>query len=402
MPTALTDPAADAAALLRRLGFAILMIVVPVAALFARRGVVVLAPLGIILLVIASVLDRMTRPAGATLRRIMTSGVGLSAGLVVLWCGLSLLWTPFLAEASERLFNIIGIVALTIAGTLALPDRMRSANLYLLPVGVAAAALAGIVAIGLQMGEPMDEDGQNLERGLIVLALMLWPALAWLVSRGRRLEGGVLAALVAIGALLAPHPMPLQGLLIGAVAFGLTSLRPALGVKATSWTMAGLLLLAPLIPFVLPPLLRVFLQNGTDVLASLEVWRIIILDEPIRLVTGHGFETALRDRLLGRLPDQTPSTLLFQSWYELGLVGVVAGAVALADGSARAGRDYPPLVPGMMASFASAYGFACLGIIGTAQIWWLTAVAVVVLLFAAVERGQFRTTRPKAFIRGSR
>jgi hypothetical protein len=401
MPTALTDPAADAAALLRRLGFAILMLALPVAALFARRGVVILAPLGIILLIIASALDRTGRPAGPTLRRIASSRVGLSAGLVLFWCGLSLLWTPFLAEASERLFNIIGLMALTIAGILALPERMRSANLYLLPVGVAAAALAGIAAVGLQMGKPMDEDGQNLERGLIVLALALWPAVAWLVSRGRRLEGGLLVLVVAVAALLAPHPLPIQGLLIGAVAFAVTTLSPAFGVKAISLVMAGLLILAPLIPFVLPPLLRVVPANMTDVLASLEVWRNIILNEPARLVTGHGFETALRGRLIGQLPNEMPSTLLFESWYELGLVGVVAGAVALASGAARAGRDHPLLIPGMMAGFASTYGFAGLGI-GTAQIWWLTAVAVAALLFVAIERGQFRTTRPKAFIHGSR
>jgi hypothetical protein len=195
--------------------------------------------------------------------------------------------------------------------------------------------------------------------------------------------------------------LPLQGLLIGAVAFAVTSLSPPLGVKATAYAMAGLLLLAPIIPFVLAPLLRAFLGSEADLVASLEVWRNVILDEPARLVTGHGFETAVRNRLFGRLPNEVPSTLLFESWYELGLVGVVAGAVALTDGAARAGRDHPLLIPGMMAGFATAYGLACLGI-GTAQIWWLTSVAIVALLFAAIERGQFRTTRPKAFIRGGR
>ena len=47
------------------------------------------------------------------------------------WCALSLIWTPFLAEASERLFNIAGTVLMAVAGYLALPERMRSANLYI-------------------------------------------------------------------------------------------------------------------------------------------------------------------------------------------------------------------------------------------------------------------------------
>jgi hypothetical protein len=62
-----------------------------------------------------------------------------------------------------------------------------------------------------------------------------------------------------------------------------------------------------------------------------------------------------------------------------------------------AGRDHPPLVPGVMASFAAGFTLACLGI-GTAQMWWFTALVATVLIFAAAERGQFRTTRPKAII----
>jgi hypothetical protein len=49
----------------------------------------------------------------------------------------------------------------------------------------------------------------------------------------------------------------------------------------------------------------------------------------------------------------------------------------------------------VIAAFAAAFTLACLGI-GTAQMWWFTALAVLVLIFVAAERGQFRTTRPKA------
>jgi hypothetical protein len=28
--------------------------------------------------------------------------------------------------------------------------------------------------------------------------------------------------------------------------------------------------------------------------------------------------------------------------------------------------------------------------------WWFTSIAALILIFVAVERGQFRTTRPKA------
>jgi hypothetical protein len=30
--------------------------------------------------------------------------------------------------------------------------------------------------------------------------------------------------------------------------------------------------------------------------------------------------------------------------------------------------------------------------------WWFTALVVTILMFVAIERGQFRTTRPKAML----
>jgi len=37
---------------------------------------------------------------------------------------------------------------------------------------------------------------------------------------------------------------------------------------------------------------------------------------------------------------------------------------------------------------------ACLGV-GLTAIWWLSIIAIVIVVFVAVERGQFRTSRPK-------
>src|SRR3712207_9459744 len=77
------NPSADAAAMLRRLGFAILFFAVPLAALFTRRALVVMAPLAVILLVLASVLDGNARQAREKLTALATSTGGI-AGLVLL------------------------------------------------------------------------------------------------------------------------------------------------------------------------------------------------------------------------------------------------------------------------------------------------------------------------------
>jgi hypothetical protein len=325
------------------------------------------------------------------------SPAGIAGGVVLFWCALSLVWTPFPVEASERLLNIAVTIAMAMLGYLALPDRMRSADLYLIPVGVGIAAAVGsaVALFGVPLTRSPEVVQQNLDRGLTVLALLVWPAVSWLRSRGRHPEALAAGALVALAAVLGPQPNPAIALACGVLVFGLTVLSLRLGVRATAYVAAGLLALGPLIPFVLRPVAALALEPGHWLLRALRIWRSVVASEPERLITGHGFETALRGRIEGLLPINAPNTILFELWYELGVVGAFAAAAALFAAVTACGRRSPPLVPGMVAAFATAYAFACLGI-GTAQMWWFTALALVVLVFVSIERGQFRTTRPKA------
>lgn len=395
-PSSTVDPASDAAALLRRLGFGILMLLVPAAALVTRRGLIILAPIGIFLIVIAATLDATYRSVGSSFASLVRSRAARAGAVLLLWAALSLIWTPFPSPGSERLINIVATIGMAVAGYLAIPDRMRSANLYLIPLGVAFAAAFGIMIglFGSASQRGATEAGQNLDRGLTVLAVVVWPAIAWLRSRGRRAEALGIAVLVAIAVVIGPQPVPAVALTIGAVGFALTAVRRRFGVTATALVTAGLLALAPLLPFVLRPF-AASLVFGEPFRRTVAIWRNIIINEPVRLVTGHGFETALRGRFDGLLAVNAPSTLLFELWYELGIVGAWAGAFALYSGLLASDRNHPSLVPGIVAAFVTAFAFACLGI-GAAQIWWLTALAVVTLLFVATERGQFRTSRPKA------
>lgn len=395
--TQTANPSADAAAMLRRLGFAILFFAVPLAALFTRRALVVMAPLAVILLVLASVLDGSAKHAREKMLALATSTGGIAGLVLLFWAGLSLAWTPFLPEASERLFNIAGMILMGLGGYLAVPERMRAANLYLLPVGAGLAAVISI-PLALQGGSRFDPEGLSLERGMLMLALLIWPALAWLHSRGRNLEAVALALAVAVAALLTREGLPLYGLAAGALVFVLTAASPKLGPRLVGLVMAGLLLFAPLLPFLLKPLAAGFFGARAPVTASLEVWRQIVLNEPLRLLTGHGLETVLRGRYFGLIPRNAPSTLLFEIWYELGVVGAVAASLLLYRSVVGIQSHRATVAPGIMAAFACAYTLGCLGI-GTTQVWWFTALVVLVLIFVAIERGQFRTTRPKAILR---
>jgi len=393
-PTA--NPSTDAAALLRRLGFAILLFAIPLAALFTRRALVVMAPLAIALIAMAAFLDGSAKNPRQRIIDFVTSRAGIAGLVLLLWAMLSLVWTPFVPQASERLLNIIAMGLMALAGYLTLPERMRSANLYLLPVGVGLAAVIAVPML-LRDGGRLEPDGLGIERGMVVLVLMLWPALTWLHSRGRNLEAVALAVAVAVGAFLAADRLPFIGLAAGAFAFALSAASPQTGSRLIGLLMGLLLILAPALPFGLKPVASL-LGAGSSTMASLDIWQALVLKEPLRFLTGHGLETAWRGRLFGILPPAAPFSLLFEIWYELGLVGAASGAILLSQAAAGARGSRPILGPGIMASFASAFAFGACGV-GTAQLWWFTALMVLVLVFVAVERGQFRTKRPKAILR---
>ena len=398
MPRASTrtiDPALDAAALLRRVGFFGLFVILPVLAQVARRAAVILAPIAVVLLIIAGAIDRRQRPVALALRRLLTAPAFLAGMLVVFWSALSLAWTPFLGPANERLANLVATILLALAAYLVLPDRMRSANLYLLPLGITAGAIVAIIlgVFGAHIAPGAEDDGA-LDRGLVLLILLVWPAVGWLRSRHRDREATVVALLVAVALTVQPDATQIAALATGAVAFALTSFRPKLGTALTAWICAGLLAAAPLLPFLARPLTAAAFGALSPAALSLKSWQRVVTSEPVRLVTGHGFETALRGRLVGLVPVNAPTTALFEFWYELGIVGAFAAAFALFVAIRRAGDDAPALVPGAMACFASAFTVACLGV-GLTTVWWLATLALAIMVFVAVERGQFRTRRPK-------
>ena len=76
-PTTTVDPALDAAALLRRIGFFGLFVVLPVAAQVSRRATVVLAPIAVVLLITASAIDQHQRAVGPALKRLEAQKLAL-------------------------------------------------------------------------------------------------------------------------------------------------------------------------------------------------------------------------------------------------------------------------------------------------------------------------------------
>ncbi len=386
------DPAADAALLLRRIAFGTLALLLPIASLVSRRAAVVLAPIGVVLLVIAALIED-PRAFATMFRRSLLSLPALMLVGLVGWAVLSLVWSPYTVSATEKAANLVLAVLLGFLGNAALPERMRASNLNLAPLGAGVAgafALALIVVAALRHAEA---EAGSVERGISVILIMAWPALAWLLSRERGLSAVGLAVVVGLLSLTRFEDGEAVAMICGAVAFGAVSASREKASALIAAAIAGLMLLAPILPFLLIPIAARLPESG--IVQSLATWADVVSGAPIQLVTGHGLDTVLRGRLTGALPPATPTTLLFETWYELGLVGAGAAAFCLYVAIRAAGRMPSALAAGGVAAFTTAFALSALGF-ATLQPWWLMTLTAVVLMFGAIARGQYRTDRPVA------
>jgi len=136
------DPAAAAAGLILRLGIAILALAVPCGAVISRRLLFVLMPVGAALMLIGGLLQPCERGRLVAVRGLVFSPLVQAMAFLVLWAGFSLLWTPFPELAIERFLKTAGTVAVAAMAIAALPHQVKASNSNLLPIGVAAAAIA--------------------------------------------------------------------------------------------------------------------------------------------------------------------------------------------------------------------------------------------------------------------
>jgi hypothetical protein len=387
------DPAADAARLLLRLGIAVLALALPTLSLLSRRTVFIVFPIGALLTLIAALLrggvlglDRWRGP--------ILSAPGIAALFLIGWAALSLAWTPFRAEAGDHLLKAAGTALLAAAAAASLPRTTRSSDLYLVPIGVAAGAGLALV-LGLTQTAPAEPEMGPLARGIVTLMVLVWPALAALGARRHWGLAILLMLAVAAGAALIWSPMVLIALAAGAFAFAAarTELRQvarSLGVLA-----ALICVFAPLVPIAADALFALRGAESTETVDVFSAWAHVVTSDPARLMTGHGLDAAVRSLQAGFLSAAVPRGLLFEIWYDLGLLGALglAGLLFLCfDAAGRSGEGVGPALAGGLAAIFT------LAIVGqqTTQIWWLTLLAVAAVESTIVVRGEYRTKRPLA------
>lgn len=381
-----------------RLSIMLLFIISQLAPIVTRQTIYILLPIGAALLLLSASLAPQTRRLREIAALALTP-TALAAFFFVGWTGLSLAWTPFGAGPAERYAKSAATLALVAAACALLPTRTKTSNLNLLPIGTgaAAAALAAVAFLSASGGDqPADLDSNALQRAGLGLALAIWPALGALALRGRWVSAAIVALVSVAACLLARAPNVLPALLVGALVLALSFGKARRAGSLLAIVSAALILLAPLAPILLhfaaPERLPAFaapLENW-----GLETWGRIIANDGPRLLIGHGFGAAVFGVAGHYLYPDTPRSLLFQVWFDLGILGALGLAAVVARAFYVIGRTRPVLAPFLLGGLATGLTICVLGP-AAEQLWWLTLAGLDAIAFALVLKGQFRTRRPR-------
>lgn len=388
-------PAEAAGKLLIRLGLAALFLGLPCAGIFWHGAIYVLMPVGAILVLIGAFLDTLNH-AGRRLGEALLTPTGATALLVGLWAALSLIWTPFPAEAGVRFLQSSAAAILAGLAAIYLPQQTKTLDLNLLPAGLALTSVATIVLAYFDTpwffgGFAFDET--LFERALITAIVLVWPALGLLSLRENWIAAASLAVLVAVVALAGFAQIALLAMGAGAFVFATAMSGPSKTARVLAWLMASLFILSPLLPLLYELGLRLTGVAAGPASAPMLIWKDLVVSQWPRLITGHGYDFVHRGLNFGYLPAGTPTSLLFVLWYDFGLVGAAGFALLLFQLFRDAGRIPASAAPAVLAGLVSVLTIAILGI-ATSQIWWLTLIACDAIAFALLIKGADRGRRP--------
>lgn len=391
------DPAADAAAMLLRFGFAIFAIVTPSATLMSRWVIVVLVPIGAVLIILSTILrGDPFRVVKSLLASLMTIP-GLTAVFLAIWAIFSLVWAPNAAVAAPKIFKTLGVIALGLMAIKALPQKMRASNLHLVTIGVGLGAILILASVVLEaIGSPLLRfPSATPGRAAVLLSCLGWAAAAWMLIKNRRMIAAGLIALVFCVALFGQTGEAVLPIGVGMLVFALAWAVPERAGKLLAGFSAALVILAPMLAYLAKMLAKTFALAPSGVIATIGLWWDIAAVDPVKLMTGRGFDGTLAARDSGLVPPDAPSTLVSDVWFDLGLLGALGIGILVFHAFRAAGRFGLEVAPLALAGLASAFTFALVER-GATQTWWMNGMTVFAIVLLSVERGRYRTVRPRA------
>jgi hypothetical protein len=343
----------------------------------------------------------MLSPVRGFTRRIQQafwSPLSLTSVALLAWATLSLLWTPFPVEAVEHLFKLAGTALVVILALLSTRSHMRAADLYLFPIGVGLGMFA-ILAMALASHSGMGPYADRIDRCGIALVVLMWPAMAGLAARGRNGLARLLMILAAAFVFAIGASITATALFVGVLTLSFAISDAKRTAFDLSLAAAAIVVLSPLAPAIAPAAARWFFHAKLSSLAGpfppLAGAADILLREPLRLFTGHGIDTAIRGVEAGLITAPIPRVVLFEIWYELGVIGALLAAalgwLAFRAVGATGARVAPYLVAALACDLTLAFLSEDLS-----QMTWVTLLAVSAISAGAAVRSQYRTMRPSA------
>jgi hypothetical protein len=386
-----SDPAAAAAQLLFGLALVLLMIVTPVAEVFLHGPLYVLLPVGACILIVAG---RVAQARGdrPNFSAILRSPITWAAVFIFFWAGLSIIWTPFQDEAATRFFKALGTAVVAFLAIISLPSKTRPSNLYFLPIGLAIAACA---TIALTFIEPRmffqgdHPDATLAQRSVMSLMVLLWPALGALALREKWFLAIGLAAIVTAAALATYIQIALVGLALAAVVYAIAVSEAQRVGQILGFGLAALMVLAPaaaLVTFAVTNAAHMAPSGPGFVFAEL------LQREWPRFITGHGLGFVTSAIAGGVLPPDVPRSILFEIWFELGLLGALAFAVLAVYVFNAAARMPDFVAPSLLAGLVAGLVVAVWGA-ETTQIWWISLNGLDAIALALTCKALPRATR---------
>jgi exopolysaccharide production protein ExoQ len=349
-------------------------------------------PIATALLILAAALDGHLPRAFARFGTILRSRQAIAFVLLVAWCGLTLVWTPRTGDAAARLTEFVLIVALFAGAIAGMRDRTRRSDVNLIPIGTGIAAI--LLALECLPHSPLSGFGDPVEgrietqRAAVLVALLVWPAIASLTVQSRPWLAGLLAIVTLAALWLVRDLVVLAAFLAGGVAFGLGLWRPRSGTVGVGGALLAMLLLAPFIGWLMARYGGFLLPRAGDELVS--VWRDVTYSLPSRLVQGFGFDSSgALERGVGGTLLGTPRNAALQIWLELGLVGVTLSAATLYFAIFAVERVDDKARAATLAVCATA---AVIMFAGPAawQNWWTTELGLTAIILAFLSRRSSR------------
>ena len=343
-------------------------------------------------LVLASVIE-----GKLNLRRLASPSLALSitlasAFIYVFWSGLSLAWTPFPGESGGRYATFVTIVLAGFILVLLLKDRVGASRLYALSVGV---TIGWIMCLGISFAPDIEIEHSTIEQSLITLIPMTPTTIVWLIYRRRDLLALVLSCSAIFTVISLQDSVMILAFAVSCGVFLFALASPDRTRAALAYGFGISILVAPLLPLIIVGPVRIFVGDESIVTQVFDPLYQIITDDPFRLLTGHGFDTLLRAARAGLIPPNSPHGLLIDCWFELGLIGALSFAALLIGLVMLSSTMTRPSAAAMLAVMAGAFVVGVFGRNLPLQ-QWLASLALAALAIGALERGQYKTARPRS------